>query len=80
MTVAMKIEKGVPLPPRNADKIGFSKYDWSRMVPEDCATFENEPMGIRAAPVASAKVYAKKNGWRISSRVFGTGVRIWRVS
>ena len=76
MNEAMKIRKGVPLPP---DQRGPRlAYPWDKMEVGDVYPAPSfPPADKRAAP--SALSYGKRHGKVFTTRRDGDGVRIWRV-
>lgn len=73
----IKVERGVPAPPRTASR---TKYPFADMEVGDSffmsAAF---PEHERGRVSAAACAYAKKHGVKFSTKVFDTGVRTWRI-
>lgn len=67
---AIKIDKGVPIPPRRA---GAHKYPWYDMEIGD--SFFTEEEKVRAA----ASKIGPRTGHRYATRAEGDGYRVWRV-
>ena len=69
--MTFKIEKGKPLPPRNA------RYPFSEMEIGDSIYVPNQT--TRGAVGQAARNYGHRNGVKFATRTDDKGVRIWRI-
>lgn len=70
---AIKIDKGIPLPPRG----GRQRYPWQEMEVGD--SFFVEGASVRSLSAAAAQV-GRRSGRKFSLRTVEGGVRCWRVA
>lgn len=71
--MAYSIQMNVPIPEMPAR----SKYPWARMQPSDSILFDDPREYERVLNAAYG--YARRNGWKITTRVAPDGLRIWRI-
>ncbi len=75
----MKIDKSIPLPPRNADRGNVVYAEWREMEVGD-SVLVGSP-GDKAAKHSPKMQYARKvTGFTFESRSVPEGVRFWRTA
>lgn len=76
VSVDFKVEKGVPIPPRRGRK---SKYPVATL--KDGESFLVPSGSFKKAQSVVSTLYAaaKRVGIKVSVRIMGDGVRVWRV-
>ena len=68
----MKIEKNIPIPPDERGRKGIPIFH--EMKPGDSILFnggESHPNSLR--------IFAARNGWKVTQRTTDEGIRIWRT-
>lgn len=73
----IRIDKGVPVPPRKAGKGAELKYPWPHLSPGDSFFVQN---ANRNSIYAGARNWSKKIGYKFTCRSEPGGIRVWRVS
>lgn len=67
-----KIEKNIPIPENHAN----AKYPFAQMAVGDSVFL----LGMVSTSVSSRLTYARKKGFRFTTRNEGDGVRVWRTA
>lgn len=74
VTEKFKIEKNVPIPPKNRNGVG-PKYPWPDMKVNDSFFAPDRKIQNFSAP----RLYARKHNMKFKCRTVDGGVRVWRV-
>lgn len=69
----IKIEKGIPVPPRSGSGGRPLKYPWDKMAKGESV------MVSTASGAYSGKSYGRRHGLSFVARKIGSGYRVWRV-
>ncbi len=74
-----KIEKGIPIPLNWRGRVGSNMYPYMLMEVGD-SFFIPSVDGKKVHISGAYKVWAKKSGFRFSSRRVDNGIRVWRIA
>jgi hypothetical protein len=76
----MKVEKGIPLPPRNNARDGNGKYPFARMEVGDSFFIEADEQTAQRIQNRACNAYRYYRPKEFATRRIEGGIRIWRTA